>query len=106
MVYVIIGDNGASKEGTAEGTIEPRSNSARAKTEEDYLKVNLEDIDSIGTAAASTNYPLGWAQAANTPFREWKQDANAEGGTHNPLIVFYARKGSRRKGLSTPNMGM
>ncbi|UAY52039.1 arylsulfatase [Ferruginibacter albus] len=97
LVYVIIGDNGASKEGTNEGVIEPKTNSARTKTEAEYLKANLEDIDSIGTAAAFTNYPLGWAQAANTPFREWKQDANAEGGTHNPLIVFYP-KGIKDKG--------
>ncbi len=97
IVYVIIGDNGASKEGTLEGSIEPRTNSARKKTEADYLKTNLEDVDSIGTAAATTNYPLGWAQAANTPFREWKQDANAEGGTHNPLIVFFP-KGIKDKG--------
>ncbi|HEX8528888.1 MAG TPA: sulfatase/phosphatase domain-containing protein, partial [Cytophagales bacterium] len=43
------------------------------------------------------NYPLGWAQAANTPFRLWKSDANAEGATHNPLIVYYP-KGIREKG--------
>jgi len=97
IVFVIIGDNGASKEGTYEGVIEPKTNSPREKTEADYLKANLEDIDSIGTADASTNYPLGWAQAANTPFREWKQDANAEGGTHNPLIVYYP-KGIKDKG--------
>ena len=97
LVFVIIGDNGASKEGTFEGTIEPKKNAARKKTEADYLKSNLEDIDSIGTSAASTNYPLGWAQAANTPFREWKQDADAEGGTHNPLIAFYP-KGIKDKG--------
>jgi arylsulfatase A-like enzyme len=88
IVYAIIGDNGASKEGTLEGVITPRTNSARTKTEVDFLKTNLTNIDSIGTAAGSANYPLGWAQAANTPFREWKQDADAEGGTHNPLIVF------------------
>lgn len=87
-IYVIIGDNGASKEGTLEGVITPRTNQARKKTEADFLKTNLENIDSIGTPVGSANYPLGWAQAANTPFREWKQDADAEGGTHNPLIVF------------------
>ncbi|MFL5746999.1 MAG: arylsulfatase, partial [Niastella sp.] len=37
------------------------------------------------------------AQATNTPFRFWKQDANAEGGTHNPLIIFYP-KGIKDKG--------
>jgi arylsulfatase A-like enzyme len=104
LVYVIIGDNGASKEGTTEGTIEPRSNSANKKSEADYLKTNLEDIDSIGTANAQTNYPLGWAQAANTPFREWKQDADAEGGTHNPLIVYYP-KGIKDKGTIRTQYG-
>jgi len=88
IVYAIIGDNGASKEGTPEGVITPRTNPSRTKTEADFLKTNLQNIDSIGTAAGATNYPLGWAQAANTPFREWKQDADAEGGTHNPLIIF------------------
>lgn len=88
IVYAIIGDNGASKEGTFEGVITPGTNPSRTKTEADFLKTNLQNIDSIGTAAGATNYPLGWAQAANTPFREWKQDADAEGGTHNPLIIF------------------
>jgi arylsulfatase A-like enzyme len=98
IVYVIIGDNGASKEGTLEGTIEPKSNPSRTTAEADFLKVNLADIDSIGTPQAQTNYPLGWAQAANTPFREWKTNADAEGGTHNPLIVFYP-KGIKEKGI-------
>ena len=97
IVYAIIGDNGASKEGTLEGVITPVTNPARAKTETEFLKINLQNIDSIGTAAGFTNYPLGWAQAANTPFKEWKQDADAEGGTHNPLIIFYP-KGIKDKG--------
>ena len=97
LIFVIIGDNGASKEGTNEGVITPRKNSSKLNTEADYLKTNLENIDSIGTPDGSANYPLGWAQAANTPFREWKQDADAEGGTHNPLIAFYP-KGIKEKG--------
>ena len=100
LVFVIIGDNGASKEGTTEGVITPRTNAARLKTKEDYLKKNFENIDSIGTPEGSANYPLGWAQAANTPFREWKQDADAEGGTHNPLIAFWP-KGIKSRGVRT-----
>ncbi len=60
IVYVIIGDNGASKEGTSEGVITPRTNPSRTKTEEEYLKTNLINIDSIGTPAGSANYHL-WA---------------------------------------------
>ena len=90
VVYIIIGDNGASKEGTHEGSLEPTMR-GKAKTEEEQFKNNLALIDSIGTASVFANYPLGWAQAANTPYKEWKQDANAEGGTHNPLILFYPK---------------
>ncbi|MDN3659008.1 arylsulfatase [Ferruginibacter paludis] len=99
IVYAIIGDNGASKEGTLEGSITPATNSARKKTQADYLKTNLVNIDSIGTAAGFANYPLGWAQAANTPFREWKQDADAEGGTHNPLIIFNPKNIKEKGGI-------
>ena len=68
------------------------SNGARA------ISYNLTKIGEIGTASATQgNYPLGWAQAANTPFKFWKQDANSEGGTRNPLILFWP-KGIKDKG--------
>jgi len=99
LVFVVIGDNGASKEGTYHGVINPRKNPARTTAQDAYLKTNLEDIDDIGTSEASANYPLGWAQAANTPFKYWKQDANSEGGTRNPLIVFYPKGISDKGGI-------
>ncbi|EHQ24988.1 arylsulfatase [Mucilaginibacter paludis] len=100
LVFVILGDNGASKEGTVHGVINSKKNAPRLTKEDAYLKTNLEDIDDIGTPQASTNYPLGWAQAANTPFKFWKQDANSEGGTRNPLIVYYP-KGIKQQGIRT-----
>ncbi|QRQ99821.1 arylsulfatase [Dyadobacter sandarakinus] len=94
LIFVSVGDNGASKEGTFVGTV----NHYGAETSEDIrLKKNLENIDLIGSEFSKVNYPLGWAAATNVPFRHWKQDANAEGGTHNPLIVFYP-KGIKEKG--------
>lgn len=104
LVFVILGDNGASKEGTLHGVIKPKTNSAKLVAEGAYLKTNLEDIDDIGTPQATTNYPLGWAQAANTPFKYWKQDANSEGGTRNPLIVYYP-KGIKDKGTIRTQYG-
>lgn len=104
LVLVVIGDNGASKEGTLHGVIDPKKNSSRTTAEEAYLKVNLDDIENIGTPQATTNYPLGWAQAANTPFKYWKQDANSEGGTRNPLIVYYP-KGIKDKGTIRTQYG-
>jgi arylsulfatase A-like enzyme len=97
IVFVVIGDNGASKEGTLHGDID-RSLFSKPLSDEQALKYNLDKIGEIGTPAGTeANYPLGWAQAANTPFKFWKQDANAEGGTRNPLIVFYP-KGIKDKG--------
>jgi len=97
LVFIMIGDNGASKEGTLNGNID-RPFVGKKLTEEESITYNLSKVGEIGTSAATEgNYPLGWAQAANTPFKYWKQDANSEGGTHNPLIVFYP-KGIKDKG--------
>ena len=97
MVFVMIGDNGASKEGTYNGVIS-QSPIDKQLTAEQAVQKNLQQIDDIGSPKGTqTNYPLGWAQACNTPFKYWKQDANSEGGTRNPLIVFYP-KGIKDKG--------
>lgn len=97
LIFISIGDNGASKEGTLNGDID-RSILSKPVTEQENINYNLAKIGEIGTPKATEgNYPLGWAQAANTPFRYWKQDANSEGGTHNPLIVFWP-KGIKEKG--------
>ncbi|WP_258138592.1 arylsulfatase [Mucilaginibacter phenanthrenivorans] len=90
LIFVIIGDNGASKEGTLNGDIDRASR--LQVNEQENIQHNLDKIGEIGTPEGTqTNYPLGWAQAANTPFKYWKQDANAEGGTRNPLIVYYPK---------------
>jgi len=97
LVFLMIGDNGASKEGTLNGNID-QSFTAKPLPEQENIKYNLDKVGEIGTsAAANGNYPLGWAQAANTPYKFWKQDANSEGGTRNPLIVFWP-KGIKDKG--------
>lgn len=101
LVFVMIGDNGASKEGTQNGVIERRP-ADKKLTEGENLADNVAKSDEIGTADATNgNYPLGWAQAADTPFKYWKEDANSEGGTHNPLIVYWP-KGIKEKGGVRP----
>ncbi|MEO6521164.1 MAG: arylsulfatase [Mucilaginibacter sp.] len=99
LVFVMIGDNGASKEGTFHGVIKPLKNPAKTTPTQDYIKNNEVELEAIGTPEASTNYPLGWAQAANTPFKYWKSDADAEGGTHNPLIVYYPKLIKEKGGI-------
>lgn len=97
VVFVLIGDNGASKEGTLQGAVN-RQTYVNGETDETVFQNNLKRIGEIGTPETYGNYPLGWAQATNVPFKDWKQDANSEGGTHNPLIVYYP------KGIKTPGI--
>jgi len=94
LIFISVGDNGSSKEGTLTGIV---NRNDASWTDEQRFAANLQDIDQLGGEASRGNYPLGWAMAGNTPFRHWKQDANSEGGTHNPLIVFYP-KGIKDKG--------
>ncbi len=96
-IFLMIGDNGASKEGSFSGIID--KSSAAFKDDGELLEYNYKNADKIGTpnTITSANYPLAWAQATNTPFKLWKQDAQSEGGTHNPLIVYYP-KGIKEKG--------
>ncbi|HKT72771.1 MAG TPA: arylsulfatase, partial [Steroidobacteraceae bacterium] len=92
LIIAIVGDNGASKEGTLNGDID-RPLFSKRLSDQDNVKYNLSRINELGTPEGTEgNYPLGWAQAANTPFRLWKSDANSEGGTRNPLIISYPKQ--------------
>jgi hypothetical protein len=94
VIAVILGDNGASKGGTQHGTVNPPINRLEGEKRIDAI---LQARDVIGTDESSTDYPIGWAAAANTPFRYWKADANTEGGTRNPMILHYPQ-GIKDKG--------
>ena len=98
IVMISVGDNGGSREGTTIGVV---NSVDPTLTEEQILKHNVENIDKIGTEYAKANYPLGWAMATNTPFRQWKQDANTEGGTRNPLIIYYPKGIDEKGGIRT-----
>ena len=86
LVYVIIGDNGASAEGNFVGTVNENFtlNHLNALETEDYL---LEHIDDLGTPRAYNHYAIGWAHAMDTPYQWTKQVASHWGGTRNGTIV-------------------
>src|SRR5690606_41685791 len=48
----------------------------------------VERIDQIGGPHSHTNYPWGWAQCGNAPFKWYKQNTH-EGGVHVPMIVHW-----------------
>ncbi|MDR3268480.1 MAG: arylsulfatase [Tannerella sp.] len=94
LIVLVLGDNGASREGTFTGRINQRFDSLG---EEERLDAILQNGDILGTDLTRMNYPLGWAMAANTPFRYYKSNVNAEGATRNPVIFHYP-KGITDKG--------
>ena len=59
-------------------------------------------IDDIGGPHSHANYPWGWAQAGNTPFKWYKQNTH-EGGVHVPLIVHWPERDRRwQRGSARP----
>ncbi len=96
-VFVILGDNGADIGGGPNGEIEhvfPMELTADDNAQMAHL---LEKFDKIGTGEVMSSYPMGWAQAMNTPYRDWKTQAYAEGGTRTGMVVNWP-KGITRKG--------
>ena len=84
-VFVFLSDNGASQEGGPFGVMhEMKFFNFIVETPEEAI----ERIDDIGGPSSHTNYPWGWAQAGNTPFKWYKQNTH-EGGVHVPLIVHW-----------------
>ncbi len=93
IIITSIGDNGSShspEHGYFNGYI-------RNLDKDKQVAEMIKHLDQFGTEHSDMDAPAGWTQATNTPFRLWKQDANSEGGTHQPLIVFYP-KGIKEKG--------
>ncbi|HET9496914.1 MAG TPA: arylsulfatase [Candidatus Limnocylindria bacterium] len=90
LVYYIIGDNGASAEGTVNGSFNETFifNGAAALETPEFV---ASRIDEFGTATAYNHYAVGWAHATDTPYQWTKQVASHWGGTRNGLIVHWPR---------------
>jgi arylsulfatase len=90
LVYYIIGDNGASAEGTVNGTFNETFifNGATALETPEFMAAH---IDQFGTPAAYNHFAVGWAHAMDTPYQWTKQVASHWGGTRNGTIVHWPR---------------
>ena len=88
LVYYIIGDNGASAEGTLQGTFNEMVllNGITGIETTDFLRAR---IDEFGSPAAYNHYAVGWAHAMCTPYQWTKQIASHWGGTRNATIVHW-----------------
>jgi hypothetical protein len=96
LIYYVIGDNGASAEGTLQGTYNEmiNFNGAAALETPEFLMARL---DKLGGPESYNHYAVGWAHAMNTPYQWTKQVASHWGGTRNGTIVHWP-KGIKGKG--------
>jgi arylsulfatase A-like enzyme len=96
LVYLIIGDNGASAEGDVHGCFNEimNLNGAGMLQTTEYM---ASRIDEFGTPSAYNHYAVGWAHAMDTPYQWTKQIASHWGGTRNGTIVHWP-KGIGAKG--------
>jgi arylsulfatase len=96
LVYYIIGDNGASAEGTINGAFNEMANfNGLAAIETEEFMVHIKD--QLGTKDSYNHYAVGWAWAMCSPFQWTKQVASHWGGTRNGTIVHWPA-GIRSKG--------
>jgi arylsulfatase len=86
-MIIVMSDNGASQEGGPFGMINAMGpyNLRREPIEEKIAR-----IDDIGGPDTHSNFPLGWAMAANTPLRRYKQNTHG-GGIRDPLVISWPK---------------
>lgn len=88
-LLVLISDNGASQEGGPIGAPERVyfNQIAGIKVDVDVESM-LEHIDELGGPLHHNHYPIGWAQAGNTPLKRYKQNTHG-GGIRDPMIIHW-----------------
>ena len=96
LIYLIVGDNGASAEGTPNGCFNEMVvlNGAAALETVDFMTARIDDF---GTPKAYNHFAVGWAHAMDTPYQWTKQVASHWGGTRNGTIVHWPN-GIKAKG--------
>jgi len=96
LIYLIIGDNGASAEGTLQGAFNEMANfngMAALETPE----FMMSKLDEFGGEGSYGHFAVGWAWAMDAPYQWTKQVASHWGGTRNGTIVHWPN-GIKEKG--------
>ena len=84
LIY-IMGDNGASAEGTLQGT--SNEVAVNANGVQESVPFLLSIIDQLGGPTTYNHYPVGWAHAMDAPLQWTKQVASHFGGTRNGMAI-------------------
>jgi arylsulfatase len=96
LIFYIVGDNGASAEGTVNGSFNELAmlNGMSAVETVEFMKSRIDDF---GGPKAYNHYAVGWAHAMDTPYQWTKQVASHWGGTRNGTIIHWP-EGIKGKG--------
>lgn len=82
-VIVVMSDNGASQEGGPQGFVNAM---APFNLVPEPLEEKIARIGDIGGPDTHSNFPWGWAMAANTPLKRYKQNTHG-GGIRDPFVI-------------------
>ena len=92
-IVLVLSDNGASQEGGPFGFVNAMG---PYNWRQESMAEKLARIDDIGGPDTHSNFPLGWAQASNTPLKRYKQNTHG-GGIRDPLVIAWP-KGIKARG--------
>ena len=94
-MVILLSDNGASREGGILGQINEQKNFASLQEDIDEV---IDRIDEIGGPNSYPNYPMGWAQAGNTPLK-WYKSYTYGGGVRDPCIIRWSARIKNQGGI-------
>lgn len=86
-IIIVMSDNGASQEGGPFGFVNAMGPYNGRK---ESVAEKIARIDDIGGPDTHTNFPFGWAMAANTPLKRYKQNTHG-GGIRDPLVISWPK---------------
>jgi arylsulfatase A-like enzyme len=87
-VVLFAADNGASGEGSPNGSV---NENKFFNGYPDELSENLKYLDKMGGPDTYEHYPTGWAAAFSTPFKMFKRYSEYAGGTCDPLVISWPK---------------
>ena len=93
-IVIYAADNGASGEGTPNGSV---NENKFFNGYPDELAENMKLLDKLGGQDTYEHYPTGWAAAFSAPYKMFKRYSEYAGGTADPLIISWP-KGIKARG--------
>jgi arylsulfatase A-like enzyme len=93
-IVLYAADNGASGEGTPNGSV---NENKFFNGYPDELAETMKYIDKLGGPDTYEHFPTGWAAGFSAPFQMFKRYSNYSGGTADPLVIYWP-KGIKARG--------